>query len=99
MPPHEDTTDDSRYNPPEPVRAEPAREDMAEDGRIDDKIQISRLMAIQLVTSFNQNYDERSVSYIEDLRRRSKSNFARRIVDEYDEYRELVYELKARYNL
>lgn len=76
-----------------------AREDMEEDGKIDDRVQISRLMAVQLVNSFNQNYDKRSVSFIEDLRKRSTSNFARNIVAEYDEYRQLVIDLKIRYEL
>lgn len=87
--------------PPPSITKPPqdARSDMADDGKIDNRVQISRFMAIQLVKSFDQNYDKRAVSFIEDLRQRSKSNFARGIIDEYDEYRQLVIELKIRYEL
>jgi len=74
-----------------------AKEDMADNGVIDTQ-QYTIEMAQQIITAFEQNYDEQTVRNIEDLRRK-KSKKARREVREFDEALAIVLQLKTQHNI
>lgn len=73
------------------------RRDMASDGKIDQQ-PISREMAIQIVTSFYQNYDKQARQNIEDLRQRDPEH-NKEILAKYDKELAQVKELQQRFNL
>ena len=71
------------------------RNDMAEDGKIDQQ-PISREMAIQIVNSFYNEYDKQARQNIEDLRQRDPSNKA---IAEYDAKLSQITQLKKEFHL
>lgn len=72
------------------------RKDMEQDGKIDIQ-NISRSMAVQMIKSFEQNYDIQGTKDIEDLRLRVGSKDPR--VVKYDNLKKIYFELKERFNL
>jgi esterase/lipase len=80
-------------------RKKSPREDMEEDGRLDDTAHITRIMARQLITAYQETYDKEAVAIIEQLRKRSKSTFAKRQCQKFDEYTELVEELSEKFDI
>lgn len=81
------------------VKKKQPREDMREDGDIDDEEQISYLMARQIVISFNQNYDKVARKNIEDLRKKKHDKKSQSFVKEYDELKAFVDRLKKKHKL
>lgn len=73
------------------------REDMEEDGDIDDESQITKKMAQQIIKSFNENYDEQTVKNLEQARNTKHSKKTTRELKKYDEQKSLVERLKQRY--
>lgn len=76
-----------------------AREDMEDDGEIDDESQITKEMAKQLIYQFGLNYDEQTVKDLEQARSSKLSNKTSRRLKEYDEAKELIAKLKERFNI
>lgn len=77
-----------------------AREDMEDDGEIDNEDQITREMAQQLLYQFKLNYDEQTVKDLEQARKSEKtSKKVSRRLQEYDEAKELIEKLKERFNI
>lgn len=76
------------------------REDMEDDGEIDNEDQITREMAQQLLYQFKLNYDEQTVKDLEQTRKSEKtSKKVSRRLQEYDEAKELIEKLKERFNI
>ena len=73
------------------------REDMKDDGIIDTQ-QYSKEMAEQIITAFNQNYDEQAWRNIIDLRSK-KSKKAKREVREFEEALAIAVQLRRQFNL
>jgi len=77
-----------------------AREDMEDDGEIDNEDQITREMAQQLLYQFKLNYDEQTVKDLEQARKSEKtSKKVSRRLQEYDEAKELIEKLKEKFNI
>lgn len=77
-----------------------AREDMEDDGEIDNEDQITREMAQQLLYQFKLNYDEQTVKDLEQARKSEKtSKKVSRRLQEYDEAKDLIEKLKEKFNI
>jgi len=74
-----------------------AKQDMADNGVIDTQ-QYTLVMAQQIISAFENGYDEDVLKDIETLRTK-KSKKARREVREYDETLAIVNQLKRQHNL
>jgi len=72
------------------------RDDMAQDGKIDNFDTITKEQAQRIIQSFDQNYDTQMVANIEQTRKTAPNH---KQVQKYDKAKELVAELKVKYEL
>ena len=79
-------------------KAQKEPEDVKEKKPVKSKPEITKEIAIQIVTSIEQNYDEGAVKIIEDLRK-SDDSAAKKRVAGYDRAMKKLKELKEKFNI